>query len=116
MDRVAQMDPVWRIGESATGPIRVKRLSGEVVSIDLSAANEPDDADLAPEDEQRITEVTLSGRSELRKEISIVFGGPTWPQPSAILEPFRRFSPVSRRRCDKPPRSHRRFSSRCVRR
>lgn len=92
MDRVAQMDPVWRIGESATGPIRVKRLSGEVVSIDPSAANEPDDAVLAPEDKQRITEVTLSGRSELRKEISTVFGGPTWPQPSAMLEPFRRYA------------------------
>jgi hypothetical protein len=92
MDRVAQMDPVWRIGESATGPIRIRRLSGEVVSINPAATNEPDDAVLPPEDELRITEVTLSGRSELRKEIETVFGGATWPQPGAILEPFRRYS------------------------
>jgi len=47
---------------------------------------------LASEDELRIAEVTLTGRSELRSELQTVFSGPDWPQASAIIESFRRYA------------------------
>jgi len=74
------------------GPISVTRLTGEVVWIDASTRNEPDDAILEPEDEQRIAEVTLAGRSDLRSELEAVFSGPAWPQASAIIESFKPYA------------------------
>src|SRR5260370_42584425 len=75
MDRPSQTDPSWTIRARQNGPIPVTRLSGEVVLIDTTAPHEPDDAVLTPEDEQRIAEVTLNGRSELRSEIEKLFSG-----------------------------------------
>ena len=92
LDRPSQTDPVWMIKVDQKGPIPVTRLSGEVDWIDTSPATEADDAVLTPEDERRIAEVTLSGRSELRGEIEKVFGGPDWPPASAIVDPFRRYA------------------------
>ena len=92
MDRPSQTDPIWTITAEQKGPIPVTRLSGEVVWIDPTAPHEPDDAVLTPEDEQRIAEVTLSGRSELRSEIEKLFSGPDWPLASVIIEPFRRYA------------------------
>ena len=74
------------------GPIPLTRLSGEVEWIDPDVPQEPDDAALSPEDEQRIAGVTLSGRSELRSEIEKLFSGPDWPLASVIIEPFRRYA------------------------
>ncbi len=67
-------------------------MNGEVVWFDDTAKHEPDDAVLAPGDEQRIAEVTLRGRSELRSEIEKLFSGPDWPLASVIVEPFRRYA------------------------
>ena len=55
-------------------------------------AKEPDDAVLTPEDELRIAEVTVTGRSELRSELERVFGGADWPQVSAVVESFRQYA------------------------
>lgn len=74
------------------GPIPVTRLSGEVEWIDPDVPSEPDDAVVPTEDEQRIAEVTLGGRSELRSEIEKLFSGPDWPLASAIIEPLRRYA------------------------
>jgi hypothetical protein len=92
MDRPSQADPIWRITATQKGPIPVTRLNGEVVWFDDTATHEPDDAVLAPGDEQRIAEVTMSGRSELRSEIEKLFSGPDWPLASVIVEPFRRYA------------------------
>jgi hypothetical protein len=92
MDRFSQADPIWRITATQKGPIPITRLNGEVVWFDDSATREPDDAVLTPEDEQRIAEVTLSGRSELRSEIEKLFSGPDWPLASVIVEPLRRYA------------------------
>jgi hypothetical protein len=92
MDRPSQTDPIWTITSTQKGPIPVTRLTGEVVWINASGPDEPDDAAYAPEDELRVAEVTLNGRSELRREIETVFGGPAWPQAGAIVEPFRRYA------------------------
>ena len=67
-------------------------MSGEVEWIDPSVPQKPDDAVLPLEDEQRIADVTLSGRSELRSEIEKLFSGPDWPLASAIIEPLRRYA------------------------
>ena len=92
MDRPEQTDPIWVTTVTQKEPIPLTRLNGEVEWINTSATNEPDDAVLASEDELRIAEVTLSGRSELRSELQTVFSGPEWPQASAILESFRRYA------------------------
>ena len=92
MDRPSQTDPIWKIGVTQKDPIPLTRLTGEVVWINPSAPHEPDDAVLTPEDELRITEATLSGRSELRSEIETAFSGPAWPPASAIVESFRRYA------------------------
>src|ERR1039457_1382301 len=92
LDRPSQTDPVWMIRVDQKGPIPVTRLSGKVDWINTSPTNESDDAVLTPEDERRVAEVTLSGRSELRSEIEKVFGGPDWPPASAIADPFRRYA------------------------
>lgn len=92
LDRPSQTDPVWMIKVDQKGPIPVTRLSGKVDWIKNSPTTEADDAVLTPEDERRIAEVTLSGRSELRSEIEKVFGGPDWPPASAIVDPFRRYA------------------------
>src|SRR5207249_2418599 len=73
-------------------PISVTRLDGEVIWINTSGTNEPDDALLAPEDELRIAEATLSGQSELRTELEIVFAGADWPQVSTTIEPFKQYA------------------------
>ena len=92
MDRFSQTDPIWTITSTQKGLIPVTRLTGEVVWIDASAPRKPDDTVFTPEDELRIAEVTLSGRSELRSEIERAFGGLAWPQAGAIVEPFRRYA------------------------
>ena len=92
MDRPSQTDPVWTVTAAQKGPIPVTRLTGEVVWIDASAPDEPDDAPLTPEEDLRLAEATLSGRSELRGEIETAFGGPAWPEASAIVAPFRRYA------------------------
>jgi hypothetical protein len=92
MDRPSQTDPIWTITSTQKGPIPVTRLTGEVVWINASGPDELDDAVYAPEDELRVAEVTLNGRSELRREIETVFAGPAWPQAGAIVEPFRRYA------------------------
>jgi hypothetical protein len=92
LDRPSQTDPVWMIKVDQKGPIPVTRLSGKVDWISTSSTTEADDAVLTPEDERRIAEVTLSGRSELRSEIEKVFGGPDWPPARAIVDPFRRYA------------------------
>lgn len=92
MDRVSQTDPIWTTRGTQKEPIPVTRLTGEVVWINTSATNEPDDAVLTSEDELRMAEVTVGGRSELRNELETVFGGPAWPQASAIVESFRRYA------------------------
>ncbi len=92
LDRPSQTDPVWTITAPQKGPIPVTRLSGQVEWIDLSVPQEPDDAVLPLEDEQRIADVTLNGRSELRSEIEKLFSGSDWPLASAIIEPFRRYA------------------------
>src|ERR1017187_5824004 len=92
MDRPSQTDPIWTIRATQKDPIPVTRLSGKVDWIDPSKTNEPDDAVLTPEDERRIAEVTLAGRSELRSDVEAAFGGPAWPQAGAIVEPFRRYA------------------------
>jgi hypothetical protein len=92
MDRPSQADPIWTITSTQKGPIPVTRLTGEIVWIDASAPDEPDDVVFTPEDELRIAEVTLSGRSELRNEIETAFGGPAWPPVGAVVEPFRRYA------------------------
>jgi hypothetical protein len=92
LDRPLQTDPIWTITVPQKGPIPVTRLSGEVEWIDSSAPKEPDGALLPPEEEQRIADVTLSGRSELRSEIEKLFSGPDWPLASAVIEPFRRYA------------------------
>ena len=90
MDRVSMTDPIWDFSGTQNGPISIKRLSGEVDTIDPSIEDEPDDADLKPEEELRISEATISGRSELRSEIETAFSGPDWPPPHAIVQAFRR--------------------------
>jgi hypothetical protein len=92
MDRVLQTDPVWTIRGTQKTPIPVTRLSGEVVWMNPSPTDEPDEAILTPEEELRIAEATLSGRTELRSEIETAFAGPAWPLASAIVEPFRRYA------------------------
>lgn len=91
-DRVVQTDPVWRIRGTQKTPIPVTRLNGEVVWVNTPTADEPDDALLKPEEEMRIGEETLTGRSELRSELETVFAGSAWPLPSAIIDPFRRYA------------------------
>ena len=90
MDRVSMTDPIWDFSGTQNGPISIKRLSGEVDTIDPSIEDEPDDADLKPEEELRINEATVGGRSELRSEIETAFSGPDWPPPHAIIQAFRR--------------------------
>jgi hypothetical protein len=92
MDRPSQTDPIWRIKIDQKGPLPVTRLSGKVDWINASPTSEPDGSGLAPEDERRIAEVTLGGRSELRGELETAFGGPAWPQAGAVVEPFRRYA------------------------
>ena len=92
MDRPSQTDPIWTIRVTQKDPIPVTRLNGKVDLIDPSKTNEPDDAVLTPEDERRVAEVTLAGRSELRSAVEAAFGGPAWPQAGAIVEPFRRYA------------------------
>ena len=91
MDRVSMTDPIWDFSGTQTqnGPISIKRLSGEVDVIDPSIEDEPDDADLKPEEEHGINEATIGGRSELRSEIETAFSGPDWPPPRAIIQAFR---------------------------
>lgn len=91
MDRVSQTDPIWRVTVTQKDPIPVTRLNGEVFWVNTPTTSEPDDAVLGPEDELRITEVTLRGQSELRAELETVFGGSDWPQSSTIIAPFRRY-------------------------
>ena len=83
MDRPSQTDPIWKIGVTQRDPIPVTRLNGKVDWIDPSKTNEPDDTVLTPEDERRIAEVTLTGRSELRSDVEAAFGGTAWPQAGA---------------------------------
>jgi len=85
-------DPIWTVTGTQEGPIPVTRLNGKVEWINSSEPDDKDQAVYSPEDDLRITEVTLNGRSELRGEIETVFSGPDWPPPSAIVEPFRRFA------------------------
>jgi len=92
MDRPSQTDPIWTIRATQNGPIPITRLNGEVAWIDPTVPHEPDDAVLPPEDEQRIAEVTLNGRSELRSEIEKLFSGTDWPLASVIVEPFRQYA------------------------
>jgi hypothetical protein len=92
MDRVSQTDPIWAARVTEKEAIPVTRLTGEVVWINSSTTKEPDDALLTREEELRIAEVTLSGRSELRSELETVFGGTDWPQASALLDSFRRYA------------------------
>jgi hypothetical protein len=92
MDRPSQTDPIWTIRNTQKDPIPVTRLNGKVDWIDPSKTNEPDDTVLTPEDERRIAEVTLTGRSELRSDVEAAFGGTAWPQAGAIVEPFRRYA------------------------
>jgi len=92
MDRPSQTDPIWTIAAAQKGPIPVTRLSGEVAWIDPTGPREPDDAVLPPEEEQRIAEATLNGRSELRGEVERLFGGADWPLASVIVEPFRKYA------------------------
>ncbi len=89
MDRVEMTDPIWDFSSTKGGQISIKRLSGKVDKIDPSVEDEPDDADLNPEEELRISEATMSGRSELRTEIETAFSGSDWPPPHAILQAFR---------------------------
>jgi hypothetical protein len=90
MDRVSMTDPIWDFSGTQNGPISIKRLSGEVDTIDPSIEDEPDDAGLNPEEELGISEGTIGGRSELRAEIEAAFSGSGWPPPSAIVQAFRR--------------------------
>ncbi len=92
MDRVSMTDPIWDFSGTQHGPISIKRLSGEVDRIDPSIEDEPDDADLKPEGELRINEVTTGGWSELRNEIETAFSGPEWPPPHAIIQAVRRYA------------------------
>lgn len=92
LDRPSQTDPIWTITAPWKEPIPLTRLSGEVEWIDPSVPQEPDDATLPADDEQRTADVTLSGRSELRSEIERLFSGPDWPLASATIEPFRRYA------------------------
>jgi hypothetical protein len=92
MDRVSQTDPIWSTRGTQKESIPVSRLTGEVVWIKASPAKEPDDAVLTPEDELRIAEVTVTGRSELRSELERVFGGADWPKASAVVESFRQYA------------------------
>jgi hypothetical protein len=92
MDRVSQTDPIWTARVAQKKPIPVIRLTGEVVWINTSATKEPDDAVLTPEDELRIADVTVRGRSELRREFETVFGGTDWPKASALVEWLRRYA------------------------
>ena len=89
LDRPEQADPVWIVEATQKGPIPITRLNGEVAWIDPAAEQEPDDAVIMPEDERRIAEVTVNGRSELRTEIEKLFSGTDWPLASVIVEPFR---------------------------
>ena len=50
MDRPSQTDPIWTVAATQDGPMPVTRLSGEVVWINPSDPDEPDDAVLTPED------------------------------------------------------------------
>jgi hypothetical protein len=92
MDRVSLTDPIWDFSGTQDGPIFIKRLSGVVERIDLPNEDEPDVTDLKPEEELRVTEVTMSGRSELRSEIEDAFSGPAWPPVHAIITAFRRYA------------------------
>jgi hypothetical protein len=92
MDRISQTDPIWTTRVAQQGAIPVTRLTGEVVWINTSGKKEPDDAVLAPEDELRIAEVTVRGRSELRGELETVFDGAEWPQVSALVESLREYA------------------------
>src|SRR5947209_6147052 len=92
MDRVLLTDPIWNVGVTQERPIPVTRLNGEVFWIDPSKPNDPDDAVLAPEDERRITEVTLRARSDLRSELELIFGGPDWPLVSASLDAVKKYA------------------------
>ncbi len=92
MDRVSQTDPIWRVTGTQKAPIPITRLNGEVVWINTSTTSEPDDATLAPDDELRIAEATLSGQSELRTELETVFAGADWPQVSKTIEAFKRYA------------------------
>ncbi len=92
MDRPEQTDPIWTLTSDQKGPLPVTRLNGEVVWINASDSDAPDGEAYKSEDELRITEVTVNGRTELRSEIEKLFGGPDWPLASMIVEPFRRFA------------------------
>jgi hypothetical protein len=92
MDRVLQTDPVWTIRGTQKRPIPVTRLSGEVVWLNPSATEESDEPVLTAEEELRIAEVSLNGRTELRSEIEAVFAGPAWPLANGLVEPFRRYA------------------------
>jgi hypothetical protein len=89
MDRVEMTDPIWDFSGTKGGPISIKRLSGQVDMIDPSTEDEPDDADLNPEEELGISEGTIGGRSGLRTEIEAAFSGSDWPPPHAIIQAFR---------------------------
>jgi len=92
MDRVLQTNPVWTIRGTQKTPIPLTRLGGEVVWINPSGSEEPEDPVLTAEEEQEIAGITLSARTELRSEVEAVFGGPAWPAATAIIEPFRRYA------------------------
>jgi len=73
MDRVSMTDPIWDFSGTQNGPISIKRLSGEVDTIDPSIEDEPDDAGLNPEEELGISEGTIGGpvRTESRDRGSV---------------------------------------------
>ena len=92
MDLPSQTDPIWTVTSAQKGPIPVTRLNGNIVWINEVGSDEPDEAIYTPEDERRVADVTLNGRSELRGEIEKLFGGPDWPEVSALVEPFRLYA------------------------
>jgi hypothetical protein len=92
MDRPAQTNPVWKLPVTQTGPIPITRLSGKVDWINSSPTIEHDGSALTPEYEKHIAEVNVSERSNLRAEVEAVFGGPAWPNNSALLAPFRAYA------------------------
>jgi len=92
MDLPSLSDPIWTITSEQKGSIPVTKLSGEVVWLNATAADELDEGIYTPEDERRVADVTLNGRSELRGEIERLFGGPDWPKVSALVEPFRLYA------------------------
>jgi hypothetical protein len=92
MDLPAQTDPIWTVTRAQKGPIPVTRLSGEISWINAVGSDETDEAIYTPEDERRVEDVTVNGRSELRGEVEKLFGGPDWPKVSALVEPFRLYA------------------------